>query len=66
MDRFDLSIIFRVPIYVISDSQKNGYAFMPLPDGGIIRITIDYLLCKKEEIDKFFQDFDFQDVDIRS
>ena len=42
--------LLRIPIYVLKDLQKHGYAFMQLPDGRVIRITKDDLLFKEEEI----------------
>lgn len=48
--------LLRVPIQALKDLQAKGHAFMTLPCGEVIKITMDDLFFKKDEVDKYLEE----------
>jgi len=45
--------LMRLPVHIIEDIFKNGYAFITLLNGESKKITLEDLVFKKSEIEQF-------------
>ena len=42
--------LLRIPNYCLKDLIDKGYAYCPLPNGDVVRITKDDILIKEEDL----------------